>query len=60
MYPVVYFFPIACISLILSIVTFFIERDKPLRWMPLVFVLAGVLLYALDPLVGLLNNLTNR
>jgi drug/metabolite transporter (DMT)-like permease len=60
MYPVVYFIPIAGISLILSIVTLFIEREKPLRWIPLVFVLAGILLYALDPLVGLLNKLTNR
>jgi len=41
-----YLWPIAAIGLVLSIVALFIERNKYFRLLPLAFVLAGILLYA--------------
>lgn len=47
-YPSFYFlWPLFGISLILSIVMLFIERDKRLRLLPLAFVLFGILLNAM-------------
>ena len=47
-YPSFYFlWPLFGISLILSIVTLFIERDKRLRLLPLALVLFGILLNAM-------------
>lgn len=43
---VILFWPFAIIGLILSIVTFNIERGRYLRVLPLAFVVGGILLYA--------------
>lgn len=47
-YPMMYFWYFAIAGLVLSIVTIFIERDESFRWLPMAFVLVGLLLYALS------------
>lgn len=44
---VLFLWPLFAVSLILSIVTLFIERDKRLRLLPLTLVLIGILLNAM-------------
>ena len=50
-YPMMYFWHIAAIGLALSIVTLLIERDESFRWLPMAFVLVGLLLYGLSYLL---------
>jgi hypothetical protein len=45
-YAMISFWPVAAIGLVLSIVTLFIERNVLLRLLPLGFIVAGILLYA--------------
>ena len=46
MYPMFLLIPLAAISLVLSIITFFIEQDKRSRILPLAIVMVLILLYA--------------
>ena len=46
MFAMISFWPTAVIGLVLSIVTLFIERKLLFRLLPLAFVVAGILLYA--------------